>query len=68
MNWWVVLGVGGRPSAQMLVAILAANSLTQNLATWEENGYFFPALHYFHGFCSFDFFIFETTISPRVSK
>lgn len=68
MNWWVVLGVGGRPSAQPEVAIPAADSLTHNLATWEENGYFCPSLHYSHGFCSFDSFIFKPTISPRVSK
>lgn len=40
LNWWVVLGVGGGPAAQTSVAILAANSLTQNLATREENGCF----------------------------
>lgn len=62
LNWWVVLGVGGRPAAQTLVAILAANSLTQNLATWEENGCVFPSLHYFFGFCSLHSFIFNPTI------
>lgn len=55
-------GGGGRPAAQTLVAILAANSLIQNLATWEENGCVFPSLHYFFGFCSLHSFIFNPTI------
>lgn len=63
LNWWVVLGVGqaGRPLKRWAPSWL----LTQNLATWEENGSFFPSLHYFFGFCSFFFIIFETTIFPH---
>lgn len=39
--------------------------LTQNLATWEENGYFFPCIT----FLAFVLFVFKPTIfSPTVSK
>lgn len=41
VNWWVVLGVGP-PAAPAVLAVLAVSPLAPNLATREENVYFFP--------------------------
>lgn len=64
-NWWVVLGVG-QAIAPTLIAVLAANSLTQNLATWEENGSVFPSSALLFWVLFFLVFIFKPTIFPRV--
>lgn len=58
LNCWGVPG-GGRKWGLCWVPCRLLNPLAQNLATWEENVYFFsPSQHHYFGFCSFLFFFF----------
>lgn len=53
LNCWGVPG-GGRMWGLCWVPHRLLNLLAQNLATWEENVYFFPpSQHHYFGFCSF---------------
>lgn len=58
LNCWGVPG-GGRKWGLCWVPRRLLNPLAQNLATWEENVYFFsPSQHHYFGFCSFLFLFF----------
>lgn len=67
LNCWGVPG-GGRMWGLCWVPHRLLNLLAQNLATWEENVYFFPpSQHHYFGFCSFFFnFFFPTIFIPHV--
>lgn len=64
LNCWGVPG-GGRKWGLCWVPCRLLNPLAQNLATWEENVYFFsPSQHHYFGFCSFLFFFFFFFFKP----